>query len=107
MAGQSGADGDLRRLAVADCPRRSHPGPQLRSKVPILGDVPLVGAAFRRKEDTVRRTELIVFIRPRIVYDVEEARRITDEYRSELRIRSPEERPAGEIIWRDAAREFN
>ena len=80
---------------------------QQRSKVPIIGDIPLIGSAFRRKEDIVKRTELIVFIRPRIVYDVEEARRITDEYRSQLTIRAPEERRAIEIMRNDAAREFD
>jgi general secretion pathway protein D len=75
-----------------------------RSKVPLLGDVPLIGNAFRRKEDIVERTELIVFIRPRIVHDVAEARLVTEEYRSQLSIRAPEHRNPAETLRRDAAR---
>lgn len=36
-------------------------------KVPLLGDIPLLGAAFRRIEDTVQKTEVVVFITPRII----------------------------------------
>ncbi len=80
---------------------------QTRSKVPLLGDVPLIGSAFRHKKDEYERTELIVFIRPRIVHDVEEARMITDEYRSQLILQSPAARNPGETIRRDAARALN
>ena len=37
------------------------------SKLPILGDIPLVGAAFRHKEQTVSERELIIFITPYIL----------------------------------------
>jgi general secretion pathway protein D len=77
---------------------------QSRTKVPVLGDIPVIGAAFRHKEDSVERTELIVFIRPRIVHDVAQARRITDEYRSQLTLQAPEARKPGETMQRDAAR---
>lgn len=36
-------------------------------KVPVLGDVPYLGALFRYKKDVKTRTELLVFITPRIV----------------------------------------
>ena len=36
-------------------------------KVPGLGNVPLVGAAFKKTDDTLSDVELIVFITPRIV----------------------------------------
>ncbi|MBI4355104.1 MAG: hypothetical protein HY597_01460 [Candidatus Omnitrophica bacterium] len=38
-------------------------------KVPFLGDLPLVGALFRREEVSDDDTELMVFITPRIVKD--------------------------------------
>ena len=37
------------------------------NKIPILGDLPVVGNAFRNISDDVRRTETVVFLTPRIV----------------------------------------
>lgn len=37
------------------------------NKVPILGDVPVVGKLFQNNSDTVQRTETIVFLTPRII----------------------------------------
>ena len=37
------------------------------NKIPLLGDIPLLGAAFTSNSDDVRRTETIVFLTPRIV----------------------------------------
>lgn len=37
------------------------------SKVPLLGDVPLVGRIFRRNKDSDTKRELIIFITPRIM----------------------------------------
>lgn len=53
-------------------------------KLPVLGDVPLLGNAFKSKTDTLSRTELIIFIRPRVIRNVEEARAVTDEFRSKM-----------------------
>ncbi|CAN7655084.1 type II secretion system secretin GspD [Pararhizobium sp. LjRoot235] len=55
-----------------------------QKKVPILGDIPLLGNAFKSKTDAINRTELIIFIRPRIVRDNEEARQVTDEFRQQF-----------------------
>lgn len=40
-----------------------------RSQVPILGDIPLLGTAFRGHDDTTDRTEIIFMIKPTIVND--------------------------------------
>jgi general secretion pathway protein D len=74
-----------------------------KAKVPVLGDVPLIGNAFRQKTNNTARTELIIFIRPRVIRDMEEARRVTQEFQRELgvkapRVRSREATPAGEAI---------
>ena len=37
------------------------------SKVPLLGDVPIVGRLFRRNKDSDTKRELIIFITPRIM----------------------------------------
>jgi general secretion pathway protein D len=54
------------------------------SKFPILGDVPVLGNAFKSKTDGLARTELIIFIRPRVVRNIDEARQVTDEFRSKM-----------------------
>jgi type II secretory pathway component HofQ len=35
-------------------------------KVPLLGDLPLLGYFFKRKEKTEQRAELVIFLTPRI-----------------------------------------
>ncbi|MEK6260069.1 MAG: secretin and TonB N-terminal domain-containing protein [Planctomycetota bacterium] len=42
-------------------------------RVPFLGAIPMVGAAFRNKTEKTQRTELIVLITPRIVTEPEAA----------------------------------
>jgi len=37
------------------------------TKIPFLGDLPLIGALFRNTTTSSRKTELLVFITPRIV----------------------------------------
>ncbi|MEM8777938.1 MAG: hypothetical protein AAGF26_03515 [Cyanobacteria bacterium P01_G01_bin.49] len=41
----------------------------LTSKVPLLGDLPLIGALFRSQTDTSERTEVIVLLTPQILHD--------------------------------------
>ncbi len=41
-----------------------------RRKIPLLGDIPLLGKAFTSKSDSSERTELIFFVTPRIIRDV-------------------------------------
>ncbi len=60
-----------------------------RSQVPILGNIPLLGNAFKNKTDKIKRTELIIFIRPRVVRSVQEARGVTAEFRDQLNLESP------------------
>ena len=60
-----------------------------RGQVPILGDIPLIGNAFKNKTDKIKRTELIIFIRPRVVRSVQEARSVTEEFRNQLQFDSP------------------
>ncbi|OGH58321.1 MAG: hypothetical protein A3G34_16925 [Candidatus Lindowbacteria bacterium RIFCSPLOWO2_12_FULL_62_27] len=43
-----------------------------RSKVPLLGDLPLVGAAFRSTSEDDVRTELMVFITPTVIVSQKE-----------------------------------
>jgi general secretion pathway protein D len=51
------------------------------TQVPVLGDIPLFGNAFKEKDDRVEKTELIIMLTPRVVRDLNEARVVTEEYR--------------------------
>jgi type II secretory pathway component GspD/PulD (secretin) len=44
-----------------------------RSQIPILGDLPLIGVAFRGTNDTVTRQEVIVLLTPHIIDKPEDA----------------------------------
>ena len=57
--------------------------------VPVLGDLPLVGPAFRNRVDGRVRTELLVFIRPRVIRGTVEADRIAEDFRQQLRTMMP------------------
>ena len=57
--------------------------------VPVLGDMPLFGPAFRNRVDTRVRTELIVFIRPKVIRGTVEADRIAQDFRDQFRAMMP------------------
>jgi general secretion pathway protein D len=57
------------------------------SKVPVLGDVPLVGALFRSQNSTKRKTNLLIFLTPHIVdepEDIIEIQRVKEAQRQEF-----------------------
>ncbi|MEY4560960.1 MAG: hypothetical protein RLZZ618_237 [Pseudomonadota bacterium] len=52
-----------------------------KSKVPILGDIPYLGALFRSESRTKKRTNLMVFLRPIVMRDQESASKLSlDRY---------------------------
>ncbi len=55
------------------------------SGVPGLSRVPIVGAAFRQRDDKRSRDELVVFLKPTLVRSRSEADAITDELAAGLR----------------------
>ena len=57
---------------------------ELRSKVPILGDIPLLGYAFRSTREQHTKRNLMVFIHPRILRRRGEADLITEHYLDRL-----------------------
>ena len=62
------------------------------TKVPILGDIPLLGRAFSKNEKTRKKTNLLIFITPTVVGD--EAFHVTESGSEFLRTRfaeAPEE----------------
>ncbi len=54
------------------------------TQIPIVGDLPLLGNAFKQKDNQIAKTELIIIITPHVIRNLEEARAVTDEFRREL-----------------------
>jgi len=72
-----------------------------RQQVPFLGRIPLLGALFRYKSDTKRKTNLMVFLRPTIVRTVDDSYRTTADRYDYIRAQSREaDRDRGQILER-------
>ncbi|MBS1702454.1 MAG: hypothetical protein JST12_12385 [Armatimonadetes bacterium] len=57
------------------------------NKVPILGDIPILGNLFKSTSKDKAKTELLVLLTPRIVHDEDEARQLRQDTTKQL---SPE-----------------
>ncbi len=58
---------------------------EIRSKVPLLGDIPLLGALFRSKSESEKKTSLLIFITPRVIRDSTDLERVTSENRQHIK----------------------
>lgn len=52
---------------------------QTITKIPILGDIPVLGFLFKRQSTVVKRTNLLVFITPHILTNRDLADKVTEE----------------------------
>ncbi|HEV8014429.1 MAG TPA: type II secretion system secretin GspD [Stellaceae bacterium] len=50
-----------------------------RSAVPVLGEIPVLGALFRNDDNSTTRTELLVLIQPRVIASSEDAIAATND----------------------------
>ena len=75
-------------------------------RVPGLGDVPGLGALFRSKVRERGRTNLMVFIRPRIIRTVDDARSVTAPRLDQIRRESQLVTPAGDSSLDAVIRDF-
>jgi general secretion pathway protein D len=55
-------------------------------KVPILGDIPLLGIAFRRTVTTKSKTELLIFLTPYVLEKPSDVAQITNKERKSLEL---------------------
>ena len=74
------------------------------SQIPILGDIPVIGAVFRQRTDSISRTELLIFIRPQVIRDAQEARDVTEEFRSRIHLMKPTSMQGRDSYDRNAKR---
>jgi general secretion pathway protein D len=55
-----------------------------RNGLPLLSDIPLLGALFRSDDTSKTRTELLILLSPKVVRNTQDARDVTDELRQRL-----------------------
>ena len=63
------------------------------SKIPILGDIPLLGALFRHKVTTKDKTELLIFLTPTVVVGTDELGEVSTGATNELELIPQENSP--------------
>lgn len=54
------------------------------NQIPGVGDIPLVGNAFKDKIDNVQKRELVIMITPHVMRSVADSQEITEEYKRKL-----------------------
>lgn len=59
------------------------------SGVPLLSSIPVVGNLFKSTDNQRTRTEIIVLITPRVIYNAEDAQTITQEYQDKFESLAP------------------
>jgi general secretion pathway protein D len=58
---------------------------QVKSQVPVLGDIPVVGNLFKSRQESRSRRTLFVFLRPTILRDPRAAGTVTQDKYQQLR----------------------
>ncbi|RUO23627.1 type II secretion system protein GspD [Aliidiomarina iranensis] len=71
------------------------------SKVPLLGDIPLVGHLFKSTSVTTRKRNLMIFIRPTIIRDDTTMGQLSQRKYSYMRAQQVEQRQRGISLRRD------
>jgi general secretion pathway protein D len=69
-----------------------------KSKVPLLGDLPVVGALFRSESRTRKRTNLMVFLRPVVLRDNDSASKLSLDRYDIIRARQVDTQPAPSLL---------
>jgi len=69
-----------------------------RSKVPLLGDLPLVGGLFRSESRTRKRTNLMVFLRPVVMRDAASTARFSLDRYDQIRARQGATQPSPSLL---------
>jgi len=73
-----------------------------KSGLPVINRIPIIGEIIGSNERGMKRTELIVFIRPQVIRDPRDARDVAEELRSRLQLMASPPPPPHE--WRTHTR---
>lgn len=71
-----------------------------KSKVPLLGDIPGLGALFRSESRTKKRTNLMVFLRPVVMRDADSTAKLSLDRYDQIRARQESSQPTPNAILR-------
>jgi general secretion pathway protein D len=69
-----------------------------RSKVPLLGDIPYLGALFRSESRSKTRTNLMVFLRPVVMRDADTANRLSLDRYEQIRGFQKDMQPSPSVL---------
>ena len=69
-----------------------------RSKVPLLGDIPYLGALFRIESRTKTRTNLMVFLRPVVMRDAATANKLSLDRYEIIRSYQKDQQPPKSVL---------
>lgn len=75
-------------------------------KLPLLGDIPVLGNLFRSKARQRTKTNLMVFIRPTILRTPEDNRRVTEQRYGYLRLQQGQHNPTREPSIDELVRDY-
>ncbi len=75
-------------------------------KIPLLGDVPVIGNLFRSKARSRTKTNLMIFLRPTILRTAEDSRRLTEQRYGYLRALQADAQPGVEPSIDQLVREY-
>lgn len=75
-------------------------------KIPLLGDIPILGNAFRSKARSRTKTNLMIFLRPTILRTAEDSRRLTEQRYGYLRALQADAQPGVEPSIDQLVREY-
>ena len=57
----------------------------INKKVPLVGDIPLIGDLFKFKREQLQKTNLLIFITPHVMANQQELQQITDRKKREMK----------------------
>jgi general secretion pathway protein D len=69
-----------------------------KSKVPLLGDIPVLGALFRSESRTRNRTNLMVFLRPVVLRDADSTNKLSLDRYDIIRAKQKDSQPASSLV---------
>ncbi|RMH51981.1 MAG: type II secretion system protein GspD [Zetaproteobacteria bacterium] len=75
-------------------------------KVPCLGSVPLLGEPFKFTDDSRTKTNLMVFLRPKIIRSEDDIRTVTQDKYLDIKRLYKGQRSGGSILIRPSAHHF-
>ena len=69
-----------------------------KAKVPLLGDIPYIGALFRSENRTKKRTNLMVFLRPTVLRDADSANKLSVDRYDLIRSFQKDQQPVPSLV---------